>query len=221
MRMVWIFLVAAVAALASPGAGAHELWLHSGPGPGTDPGVIRLTFGDGPELGQAERVAEIANAKVWAGGKALKVKRLPDGLEAQLPAGDHALVSALADRGVVTHTGQSSVIYLAAYSQIRAIEPDEAADLGLGDDQVRLLLFSRENGPPVVRAIWKGKPAPDAAVKIFHGAGDPIEARTDSHGEIPCPDLKEGPWSLLVQVAEKSPASATAGITRRSDTRPP
>ena len=173
--------------------------------PGSDHAVVRLTFGDGPDLGEAERVAEIANARVWAGGKPLGVKRLPDGLEARLPHGISAVVSALADRGVVTHSGQSSVIYLAAYSQTRAIESSEAANLGLGDDQVRLLLFSRDNGPPVVRAIWKGKPAAEVAVKIFHGPGDPTEVRTDAAGEVPCPDLREGPWSLLVQVVDKTP----------------
>jgi FmdE, Molybdenum formylmethanofuran dehydrogenase operon len=101
--------------------------------------------------------------------------------------------------------GDSFIIFLAAYAQTRAIESDQAANLGLGDDQVRLLLVSRTDGPPVVRALWKGKPAADAPVKIFHGPGDPTELRTDSHGEIPCPDLKEGPWSLLVLVMDRTP----------------
>ena len=86
MRMKWVLLVATVAGLMSPAASAHELWLHSRPG--SDHAVVRLTFGDAPDLGEAERVAEIANAKVWAGGKPLGVKRLPDGLEARLPATD-------------------------------------------------------------------------------------------------------------------------------------
>jgi len=193
----------AVAGLASPAARAHELWFHLKPG--ADSGVVRLTFGDTPDLNEAERVAEIAHAKVWAGGKALDVKRLPDGLEVRLPEVRPALLSAFADRGVVDYKGGSFIIYLAAYAQTRAIEPDQAANLGVSDDQVRLLLFSRANGPPVVRALWKGKPAADAPVKIFHGPGDSTEVRTDAHGEIPCPDLREGPWSLLVQVVEKSP----------------
>jgi hypothetical protein len=176
MRWKWIFLVATVAGLVSPAARAHDLWLHSRPG--TDPAVIRLTFGDGPDLSEAERVAEIVNAKVWAGGKPLEVKRLPDGLEAQLPHGGSAVVSALADRGVVTHTGQSFVIYLAAYSQTRAIEPDQAAGLGLGDDQVRLLLFSRDNGPPVVRAVWRrcGRQREDA-VSLLNCFGEALETK--------------------------------------------
>ncbi len=151
MRGNWILLVATVAGLASPQASAHELWLHSRPG--STPAVIRLTFGDGPDLNEAERVAEIANAQVWAAGQPLAVKRLADGLEAELPHASPAVVSALADRGVVIHAGQSHVIYLAAYSQTRAIDADQAANLGLGDDQVRLLLLSRDNGPPVVRDI--------------------------------------------------------------------
>ena len=203
MRTTWIFFAACVAGLVSPVASAHELWFHSRSG--ADTGVIRLTFGDTPNLNEAERVAEIAHTKVWSGGKPLDVKRLPDGLEAQLPQGDSAVVSAFADRGVVTHQGQSFIIYFAAYAQSHAIEPDQAASLGLGDDQVRLLLYSKDAGPPVVRASWKGKPAANAAVKIFHGPGDPTEVHTDALGEIPCPDLREGPWSLLVQVVEKAP----------------
>ena len=203
MRKSGILLVALAIALVTPPAGAHELWFHLKPG--ADSAVVRLTFGDTPDLNEAERVAEIAHAKVWAAGKSLEVKRLPDGLEVALPDQRPAVFSAFADRGVVTYMGESFIIYLAAYAQTRAIEPDQAANLGLDDDQVRLLLFSRDNGPPVVRASWKGKPAADAAVKIFHGPGDPTEVHTDAQGEIPCPDLREGPWSLLVQVVEKTP----------------
>jgi formylmethanofuran dehydrogenase subunit E len=202
MRSTWNLLVATVAGLACPATHAHEMWLHSRPG--TSAGVIRLTFGDGPDLSAAERVAEIAGAKVWADGKPLKVERLPDSLEAgPLPA-QPAVLSAFADRGVVTNKTESSIIYLAAYAQSRAIEPNQAANLGLGGDQVRLLLVSRLDGPPVVLTTWKGRPAANAAVKIFHGHGDPTETQTDSRGEIPCPDLREGPWSLLVEVADKT-----------------
>ena len=203
MRKSGILLVALAIALVTPPVGAHELWFHLKPG--ADSAVVRLTFGDTPDLNEAERVAEIAHAKVWGAGKSLEVKRLPDGLEVALPDQRPAVLSAFADRGVVTYMGQSFIIYLAAYAQARAIEPDQSANLGLNDDQVRLLLFSRDNGPPVVRASWKGKPAADAAVKIFHGPGDPTEVHTDARGEIPCPDLREGPWSLLVQVVEKTP----------------
>ena len=43
-------------------------------------------------------------------------------------------------------------------------------------------------------------------VKIFHGGRrDSTEPRTDARGEAPCPDLREGPWSLLVQVVDKKP----------------
>jgi formylmethanofuran dehydrogenase subunit E len=202
MQPTWTLLLALVAGLLSPAARAHELWFHSRSG--GDPAVIRLTFGDTPDMIEAERVAEIAQTKVWESGKPLEVKRLPDGLEARLPTSAPAVVSAFADRGVVTYKGESFIIYLAAYSQSRVIEPEKAWNLGLRDDQVRLLLFSRDNGPPVVRAIWKGKPAADAVVKIFHGNGEPTELRADARGEIPCPDLREGPWYLLAQVVEKT-----------------
>jgi formylmethanofuran dehydrogenase subunit E len=203
MRSTWILLAAMAVAVVNPAANAHELWIH--PGAGGDAASVRLSFGDGPDVGEAESVAEIAHAKVWADGKALEVKRLPDGLEARLADRRPAVVSAFADRGVVTHAANTSIIFLAAYAQTRAIEPDQAANLGLGDDQVRLLLISKGDGPPAVRALWKGKPATGAAVKIFHGHDDPTEVLTDSHGEIPCPDLREGPWSLLVQMTDKTP----------------
>jgi hypothetical protein len=203
MRVKDILLAAIAAGLLTPAARAHELWFH--PGAAGEPGLVRLSFGDSPDIGEAERVAEIAHTKVWADGRPLEVRRLPDGLEVGLPERRPAVVSAFADRGVVPYMGDSFIIYLAAYAQTRAIEPGEASRLGLGDDQVRLLLISRADGPPVVQATWKGKPAADAAVKLFHGRGTPAEARTDSRGEIPCPDLREGPWSLLVDVRDKTP----------------
>ena len=128
-------------------------------GLGINSATVRLSFGDTPDLNEAERVAEIAHARVWGDGRPLEVERLPDGLEARVPALRPAVFSAFADRGVVTYRGESFVILLAAYAQTRAIEPDQATNLGLDDQQVRLLLFSRESGPPVVRALWKGKPA--------------------------------------------------------------
>ena len=203
MRTAWILWASAVVVFTTPAARADELWFH--PRPGIDSATVRLSFGDTPDLNEAERVAEIAHARVWGDGRPLEVERLPDGLEARVPALRPAVFSAFADRGVVTYRGDSFVILLAAYAQTRAIEPDQAANLGLDDQQVRLLLFSRESGPPVVRALWKGKPAANAPVKIFHGPGDPTEVRTDGHGEIPCPDLREGPWTLLVQVVDKTP----------------
>jgi hypothetical protein len=203
MRTTRILLAVLAVGLMASAASAHELWIH--PVAAANPTVARLSFGDTPDIGEAERAAEIAHAKVWADGKPLEVKRLPDGLEARLPDRRPAVLSAFAGRGVVTYMGDSFIIFLAAYAQTRAIEADEAANLGLRDDQVRLLLVSRQDGPPAVRALWKGKPAAGATVKIFHGHGDPAEVRTDSRGEIACPDLREGPWSLLVQMVDKTP----------------
>src|SRR5579883_2313385 len=145
MRMKDILLPILAAGLVTPAAQAHELWFHLGAA--GEPGLVRLSFGDSPDLGEAERVAEIAHTKVWADGRPLEVKRLPDGLEVRLPDRRPAVVSAFADRGIVPYMGDSFVIYLAAYAQTRAIETGEAARLGLGDDQVRLLLISRPEGP--------------------------------------------------------------------------
>jgi hypothetical protein len=203
MGKAWLISFVLVAKLAVPAASAHELWFQARPA--ADSAVIRLTFGDSPELSEAERVAEIAHATAWADGQPCPLKRLPDGLDAHLPRPDAAVVSAFADRGVVTHMGQSFIIYLAAYAQSRAIEPSQATRLGLGDDQARLLLIAKTDGPPVVRLTWKGKPVAAEAIKVFHGHGEPTELRTDSSGEIPCPDLREGPWSMLAQVVDKTP----------------
>ncbi len=94
--------------------------------------LVRLSFGDSPDLGEAERVAEIAHTKVWADGQPLEVKRLPDGLEARLPDRRPAVVSAFADRGIVTYMGDSFIIYLAAYAQTQAIEPNRGHASGPG-----------------------------------------------------------------------------------------
>jgi formylmethanofuran dehydrogenase subunit E len=203
MRKSIAFAMALLVAFSTSALKAHELWFHSHSG--GEPNRVRLSFGDTPDFGEAERVAEIAQTRVWADGKPLEVKRLPDGLEARLPEHRPAVLSAYADRGVVDYMGDSFVILLAAYSQARAIKAEEASNLGLGDDQVRLLLISKEDGPPVVRAVWKGMPATGASVKIYHGRGEPTEVRTDNRGEVPCPDLREGPWSLLVQVMDNTP----------------
>ena len=204
MRTTWIFAAALAAAVSPPAARAHELWFQ--PGQAANPGVLRLTFGDSPEPGEAERVAEIAKAKVWADGEPVEVARLADGLEARLPTRRPAVVSAFADRGVVPYKGDSFVIYLAAYAQTRPLDAGAAQNLGLADDQLRLLLVSRGGERPVVRAEWKGKPAADAVVQVFGRAGEkPTELRTDSKGEIACPDLKAGPVSLLAVVKDETP----------------
>ena len=66
------------------------------------------------------------------------------------------------------------------------------------------MLVSRSNGPPVVLTTWKGRPTAICFREDFPRArrsdGD---LHADSRGEIPCPDLREGPWSLLVQVVDK------------------
>ncbi|WP_165074810.1 formylmethanofuran dehydrogenase subunit E family protein [Paludisphaera rhizosphaerae] len=202
MRRHPIALATAFVVLAASSSRAHELWFHLG---GADQASARLTFGDTPAPGEAERVAEIAHTKVWAGGELLNVVRLPDGLEARLPEPRPALLTAYADRGVVDYQGQTFVIQLAAYAQTQAVDASRVGALGLGDDQARLLLVSKEGGPPVLRATWKGKPVADAVVKVFHGSDAPKEVRTDSQGEAPCPDLMEGPWTLYTQLVDKTP----------------
>ena len=84
--------------------------------------TVRLTFGDTPDPGEAERVAEIAHAKVWADGVPLEVERLPDGLEAKLPPARPRVLECLRRPRRRRLRGDSFVITLAAYAQIRAAQ---------------------------------------------------------------------------------------------------
>jgi hypothetical protein len=203
MRRIGCVFVAVSVCLASPSSFGHELWFQPNR---QEVASVRLTFGDTPAPGEAERVAEIARTKVWADGIPLQVNRLPDGLQAILPARRPAVLSAFADRGIVDYMGDSFVIFLEAYAQTRPVRSEDIRHLGLGDDQIRLLLISRKGGQPVVQAVWKGKPVADAVVEVFRIPGEkPSEVRTDSQGEILCPDLRAGPVSLLVVVLDKTP----------------
>jgi hypothetical protein len=201
MRRTWI--LAAMICLIPTWARAHELWFL--PDPGSDPTLTRLYFGDSPAPGEAERVAEIAQTKVWIDGKSVDVKRLSDGLEVRLPSRRPEIISAYADRGVIDYEGKSFIITLAAYAQSRPVKNVDDLKLGLDDDQLRLILVAQENGPPMVRAFWKGKPAADMAVKVFRGTSESTEVRTNAKGEIDGPDMKRGGVSLLAQVIARTP----------------
>ena len=203
LRSISIGIVSVIACLSAATVQAHELWFQPSSG---NPTAVRLTFGDSPAPGEAERVAEIAHAKVWGDGLPLEVKRLPDGLEARLPTRQPSLLSGYADRGIVNYMGDSFVIYLAAYAQPKPLKADDTLKLGLGDDQLRLLLVAGETGPPVVRAVWKNKPVPDLAVQVFRHPGEsPTVVELNGRGEMPCPSLSKGPVSLLAVVMEKTP----------------
>jgi hypothetical protein len=187
-----------------PTAGAHELWFQAPPpAPATS---VRLTFGDSPAPGEAERVAEIASAKVWGDGKPLEVRRLGDGLDARLPTPRPAVLSAYADRGVVDYQGDSFVIQLAAYAQERPLKASEVPKLGLSDDQVRLLLVEVPGKQPEVQATWKGKPVVGVAVQIFQ-VGKLAETVTDAEGRIGFLNPQKRPASLYIQVRDETPGT--------------
>jgi hypothetical protein len=191
------------ACLWADAARSHELWFQP---PDGHAAAVRLTFGDSPAPGEAERVAEIAHTRAWGDGMPLDVRRLPDGLEVPLPPGRPAVLSAYADRGVVEYQGDAFVIQLAAYSQSGPVRTADGLKLGLGDDQLRLFLVAARGGPPRVQASWKGRPSADVAVQVF-GGGEPTELRTDARGEIPCPDLSKGPVSLLAALFDRTPGT--------------
>ena len=190
---------ALLALLAGSTASGHELWFL--PDPGSDPTLTRLYFGDSPAPGEAERVAEIAHTKVWIDGKAVDVKRLPDGLEVRIPKRRPELISAYADRGVVDHQGDSFIITLAAYAQSRPVARIDDLKLGLDDDQLRLLLVSGGGKTPAVKAIWKGKPAADLAVKLFRGTAESSRAsdRRQRRDRLPRPEA----WGGVVAGASR------------------
>ena len=188
-------------------AQAHELWFHAPDGGSIGEGPTRLYFADDPEPGEAERVAEIAHARVWADGEPLEVRRLDDGLEVRLPTPAPDVASAYADRGVIDYEGKTFVIELAAYAQAGPIDASATPELGVNPEQLRLLLVQDGDGPPVVRACRAGAPVAGLTVRVFAGglAEGPTESVTDSRGEIPCPDRSNGPVALDAQVIEPTP----------------
>lgn len=196
--------LALAATLAGQGASAHELWFQPPSGPKA--ATIRLTFADVPDPGEAERVAEIAHAKVWADGVPLDVERQAEGLAARLPSARPKVLSAYAHRGVVDYGGDSFVITLAAYAQSEPLRPEEIPPLGLDDDQLRLLLVAGGNGARKVRATWRGRPAAGIDVRTFIG-DESSDAKTDAAGELPCPAVGKAGVSLLAQLRDPKPGS--------------
>ena len=107
--------LALIASFLSNMASAHALWFHPPTGPKAS--TVRLTFADTPDPSEAERVAEIAHAKVWGDGISLEVERQAAGLEVRLSPVRPKVLSAYAHRGVVDYGGDSFIITLAAYAQ--------------------------------------------------------------------------------------------------------
>jgi formylmethanofuran dehydrogenase subunit E len=206
--------LALVGGLLGARASAHELWFQPPSGPKA--ATVRLTFADVPDPTEAERVAEIAHAKAWADGVPLEVERQAEGLEARLPAARPRVLSAYAHRGVVDYGGDSFVITLAAYAQAEPLAPGAVPPLGLGDDQLRLLLVADEGGARKLRATWRGKPAAGVDVRTFLG-DESSDAKTDANGEIPRPEVGKAGVSLLAQLRDPTPG--TLGGKRFTHTR--
>ena len=194
--------LALVASCFSAPASAHELWFQPPSGPKA--ATLRLTFADTPDPGEAERVAEIAHAKVWGDGIPLEVERQAEGLEARLPSARPKVLSGYAHRGVVDYGGDSFIITLAAYAQAVPLVAGADPKLGLDDDQLRLFLVADEGGTRKVRATWRGKPAAGIDVRTFIG-DESSDTKTDANGEIPCPEFGKAGVSLLAQFREMKP----------------
>lgn len=181
---------------------AHELWFQPPSSPKA--ATVRLTFADVPDPLEAERVAEIAHAKVWADGVPIAVDRQDEGLEARWSGARPKILSAYAHRGVVDYNNDSFVITLAAYAQSEPIADGSTPRLGLDDDQLRLLLVRDESGTRTIRATWRGKPAAGINVRTFIG-DESSDSKTDDDGAIPCPEVGKAGVSLLAQTQDPTP----------------
>lgn len=201
-RSTSIAVAATLLGLFSPSVRAHELWFQPPGGPKAT--TVRLTFADTPDPTEAERVAEIAHAKVWGDGVPLEVERQAEGLEAKLPSARPKVLSAYAHRGVVDYGGDSFVITLGAYAQVEPLNPGDVPKLGLDEDQLRLLLVEGEGGTRKLRATWRGKPAAGIDVRTFLG-DESSDSKTDASGEMPCPEFGKAGVSLLAQFREMTP----------------
>ena len=195
MNLRHVLIAAALTVAGSPLAPAHELWFLPDPKPSAT--QSRLYFGDSPAPGEAERVAEIAHARVWSDGKLVEVRRLVDGLEVPVSPGSARITSAYADRGVIDHEGQSFIITLAAYAMSQPVPVHPAPRLGLDEDQLRLLWFEKSDGSTILRATRLGKPAAGVPVKVFRGTSESTEVLTDANGEMAVPDRTRGGVSCL------------------------
>ena len=185
-------------------ASAHELWFQPPSGPRAT--SVRLTFADTPDPGEAERVAEIAHAKVWGDGMPLEVERQAAGLEVRLSSLRPKVLSAFAHRGVVDYGGDSFVITLAAYAQNVPLRAGEVPQLGLDDNQLRFLMVLDASGQRKLRATWRGKPAANIDVRTFIG-DESSDSKTDANGEIPCPEFGKAGISFLAQFREMTPGT--------------
>ena len=200
--MICVKAALLAACLSASAAHAHELWFQPPSGPRA--ATVRLTFADTPDPAEAERVAEIAHARVWGDGKPLAVEREAEGLEAKLPSPRPKVLSAYAHRGVVDYGGDSFVITLAAYAQVEPLAPGDSPNLGLDDDQARLFMVVNESGQKNIRATWRGKPAAGIDVRTFRG-DESSDSKTNANGEIPCPEFGKAGVSLLAQFREMMP----------------
>ena len=196
-RFCWI-----AAALLVPGsARAHFIWLEADPG--ALPAVVRVYFGEAPEPGEPRLLARIAQTKLWADGKPLEAAKGEDCLRAKLPEPRPTAIDAVCNYGIVTKRGPAFLLQYAARTQVRP----EAADSGPREaiEHPRLIWLAEAGKMPTVRAVWRGKPIRNAAIKIFGDEGEPQEMQTDEQGHVSVPDV--GHTSLLLKVVEKDPGS--------------
>ena len=203
-RRFVVVALALIATATSPPARAHELWFQPPSGPNA--ATVRLTFADTPDPTEAERVAEIASARVWGDGDLLSVDRQADGLLVHLPMPHPQILSATAHRGVVDYGGDSFVITLAAYAQSSPLPEGATPKLGVDDDLLRFLLVADADGRRKVRATWRGKPAAGIDVRTFLG-DESSDCKTDAHGDIPCPAYGKAGVSLLAQLRDPVPGT--------------
>jgi hypothetical protein len=184
-------------------AAAHELWIKTADE--ATPARLRIYFSDTPEPGEPERLSDAKGSRVWSDGMPLKFTQAQDALNVELGDRRPKVVSAFYDRGVVTSKGRSFIIYCAAYAQSGPLESGEKAETGIEAGQLHLTLIRDEGGKPSIKALWRGKPAADLALKVFQGAEELSEVRTNAQGMVPCPEVTDGQLALYAQLVDKAP----------------
>ncbi|MEO6809861.1 MAG: DUF3386 family protein [Isosphaeraceae bacterium] len=204
MRRLLMLTVVLLAPLAvSEFAEAHFLWVTADPSACCCQGA-RVTFGEVPDSGEAELIGRIENTKLWADGKALKVSKADDCLEAALPEPRPNAIDAVCDYGVVTKRGPAFLLQYAARTQATPQATDGAS--GEAADHPRLVWLAETGKTPIVRALWRGKGIANATVKVAPDEGEPREVQTNDQGDVPVADLNNG-TTLLLKVVENTPGS--------------
>jgi hypothetical protein len=191
----------------APRTEAHYLWLEA------EPPVVRLYFSEIPDPGEPGLIGRVEHTRLFANGQALAVTTKSDHLQATLPEIGATAVDAVCDYGLITRNGQRYQLQYAARTQLHP-EADDTAPPEL-THHPRLIWLTTAPGTTAVAAVWRGKPLPGAAVKVFADDPEPLELTTDAAGLVPFAPAPGTAW--LLKVVE--PIAEARGDDAPSETR--